>query len=310
MQSPIKGKHPAIQLISFVGLSLAGVIAVMFIGMLAGVFIWGPAFTDSFLVAGKGEDYILHMKYLQILSHLGMFIVPAFVFGWLAGGNAIRYFSLNRGMSVPVFLVSIALIFLSQPLINLLAEWNSTLSLPESLSGIESWMKESEEQATALTGLFMKDTLWSSMVFNLLMMAVIPALGEELVFRGVLQRLLIKWFRPAWISILFTAIIFSAFHMQFYGFLPRLILGLILGYAFYATGRLWVPIVIHFINNGMVVVVTWLYELGFNQMNPDTFGNFNDNPLFLIISLFLFTASLVIFAKLAKKHRYEQSAAI
>ena len=310
MQIPLKDKHPVIQLIAFVGLSLAGVIAVMFIGMLAGVFVWGTAFTDSFLAPGQGDEYIMHMKYIQILSHLGMFIVPAFIFGRLAGGNTIKYFSLDKSMSILIFFVAAAMIVFSQPLINLLTEWNSGLTLPERFSGMEAWMKETEDQAAALTEMFMKTTSWSGLAVNLFMMAIIPALGEELVFRGILQRLLIKWIKSAWIAILLTAIIFSAFHMQFYGFVPRVVLGLILGYSFFATGKLWVPILIHFINNGMAVVAYWLYMRGFTEFNPETFCNFNDNPLILIISLFLFAGSVFIFANLAKKHSHEQIATL
>ncbi|HCB63168.1 MAG: hypothetical protein A2W93_11650 [Bacteroidetes bacterium GWF2_43_63] len=310
MQIPLKDKHPIIQLISFIGLSLAGVIAVMFLGMLAGALIWGPSFTDALLVPGQGGEYIMHMKYIQILSHLGMFIVPAFVFGRLAGGNTIKYFSLNRGMSIGLFLTSVILIVLSQPLINLLTEWNSGFTLPESMSALEAWMKETEDQAAALTELFMATTSWSGLAVNLFMMAVIPALGEELVFRGILQRLMVKWLRSAWVAILLTAIIFSAFHMQFYGFLPRVVLGIILGYSFFATGKLWVPMLIHFVNNGMAVVVYWLNEKGMIEVDPETFGSFNDNPLILILSLLLFSASFYIFALLAKKQSNEQTGTV
>lgn len=305
MQIPLKDKHPLLQLIAFIGLSLAGLIVIMLLGVVTGVIVWGSGFTDSLVSGVQGEDYVTYMKYLQILSHLGMFIVPAFVFGRLAGGKTWKYFTLEKSTGFGLFLISVVLIILSQPLINLLTEWNSGLTLPESMKSTETWMKESEDQATAITELFMSTTTWGGLAVNLFMMAIIPALGEELVFRGILQRLLVKWFRSAWVAILATAVIFSAFHMQFYGFIPRMVLGLILGYAFYATGRLWISILIHFINNGVAVVVYWLCERGVLDIQPDSFGNFNDNPTLLIAAILLFAGSVWMFAASAKKIPHE-----
>jgi len=281
MQIPLKDKHPVIQLLAFIGLSVASLIVVMLLGMIVGVSVWGPEFIDSFQAQVNDQSQLMYLKYIQILSHLGMFIVPAFIFGWLAGGNTIKYFTLDKNAKFSLFLLAIAIIIFSQPLINLLTEWNNGLTLPKRFSNIEQWMKESEEQAAVLTNVFM--------------MAVIPAIGEELVFRGVLQKLLIKWFKMAWVAIILTAIIFSAFHMQFYGFVPRVVLGLILGYCFYVTGKLWISITIHFINNAMAVTVYWLYNKEVINIAPEEFSNFNNNLLLLSISIFLLAISVYIF---------------
>ncbi|MFO8053840.1 MAG: CPBP family intramembrane glutamic endopeptidase, partial [Bacteroidales bacterium] len=101
---------------------------------------------------------------------------------------------------------------------------------------------------------------------------LLPAIGEELLFRGVLQQLLSKLFANVHLGILVTAILFSAIHMQFFGFLPRIVLGLVLGYAFYLSGNIWMPVVIHFVNNAFAVVIAHLYYNDLIQQNFDEFG--------------------------------------
>ncbi|MFA5196683.1 MAG: CPBP family intramembrane glutamic endopeptidase, partial [Bacteroidales bacterium] len=134
---------------------------------------------------------------------------------------------------------------------------------------------------------------------NILMIAVLPAIGEEFFFRGVLQRLLGEWFKNVHVAVIVTAVIFSAFHLQFYGFLPRFLLGMFLGYIFYWSGSLWVPIIVHFINNGLAVVVAWLSARGMVDFNFETFGS-SDN-LFVIISSGVIVAGLMFVLFLSKK---------
>jgi hypothetical protein len=105
------------------------------------------------------------------------------------------------------------------------------------------------------------DTI-GGLIVNLLLMALLPALAEELTFRGILQRLIGKKQEDKGIvphmAIWVTAIVFSAIHMQFYGFIPRMLMGALFGYVFVWTGSLWVPIVMHFVNNGMAVLVYYI----------------------------------------------------
>jgi hypothetical protein len=185
-------------------------------------------------------------------------------------------------------------IFTAQPVISWMGEVNAALTLPEQYAGLEAWMQQTEQQAAAMTTLFMSASDVQGLIVNLFMMAVIPAIGEELVFRGILQRLLQNLFRRPWIAIALSAIIFSAFHLQFYGFIPRLFLGLILGYTFYRTGRLWVPVIIHFVNNAMAVFVYWLSERGTLTIAPEQFGNFNDKPYVIVLAAFTMIVALVL----------------
>jgi len=300
MRIPLQNRHPIIQLLAFFGLALASFILVMVLGAFAGMLIWG---SDFILSAADPESpqYVPFMKYWQILSHFGMFIIPALIFGRLAGGKTLSYFTLNKGASLWLFLLSMIVILSSQPLISWMGELNAGLTLTERFAGLEAWMKQTEQQAADMTILFMSTSDVSGLLVNLFMMAVIPAIGEELAFRGILQRLLQNLFRRPWIAILLSAVIFSAFHLQFYGFLPRLFLGLILGYTFYRTGRLWVPILIHFVNNAMAVTVYWLCARGTLTIAPEQFGNFNDKPLVIVIAIITMTAALMLLNMSSKK---------
>ena len=126
------------------------------------------------------------------------------------------------------------------------------------LNGIEIWMKNSEEKAKVLTDAFTEGDSLGVLFLNLIVIALLAALSEELFFRGVLQKVLIECTRNKHLGVWIGAIIFSAFHMQFYGFLPRMLMGAFLGYLFLWSGSLWLGIFAHFINNGMAVLIIWL----------------------------------------------------
>lgn len=303
MKKPLEGKHPVVQLVAMLGLSLISLVLVMLLGVVVGAAVWGSDFTSVMLDSAKGEGYIEYMKYLQIMSHLGMFIVPALIFGRLAGGNTFSYFTLNISAGFWLFIAALLLIAFAQPVINLLVEWNKNLKLPESMSSTQQWMQQSEDEAGKMTLLFMNTGTVGGLVVNLIMMALIPAIGEELVFRGVLQRLLVRWFKSAWVGIIVASIIFSAFHMQFFGFVPRFVLGFVLGFVFQVSGRLWISIFVHFLNNGLAVVSYWLYANKTISVHPDDMANFNNNLPVLAISIVLFLATFVLFQRIAKNYR-------
>ncbi len=135
---------------------------------------------------------------------------------------------------------------------------------------------------------------------NLLMIAILPAIGEEFFFRGILQRLFSEWFKNIHVAIFITAFIFSAIHFQFFGFFPRFLLGLYLGYLFYWSGNLWIPIVVHFINNALVVILAYISANGYADIDYETFGSTN-NTLILLLTTVLISALIFILFHLGKK---------
>ena len=153
------------------------------------------------------------------------------------------------------------------PLLELTVEWNKSLDLPD--GALETYMKNMEEKAGELT-LFMTgfDSL-GEFVLGLVVLAVLPAIGEELLFRGIMQPMFYSatgsWHRAIWI----TAFVFSFIHFQFYGFLPRMLLGALFGYLYYWSGNLAIPILGHFMNNGLTVVLIYLNNQGKLGFDPE-----------------------------------------
>jgi membrane protease YdiL (CAAX protease family) len=153
-------------------------------------------------------------------------------------------------------------------------------------------MKAREEEAQQLTDAFLVTDRVGGFLFNLLMIAVVAAIGEELIFRGILVRLFKEWTNNVHVAVFLPALIFSALHLQFYGFLPRLVLGIFLGYLFVWTGSLRVPIIIHFLNNAFAVVLAFLDSRGILQIDVEQVGS-SGNPWVILISLLLSLAVLI-----------------
>lgn len=197
------------------------------------------------------------LKWLQCIQTLSLFLLPALLCAWWWDDNhrPFRWLRMDKMISWHVVGLAALVMVCAIPGINLLADLNNRIVLPECLSSLEQFFRQMEEEAALLTERFMQaDNVWVMMI-NMGLMAVLPALAEEMSFRGVLQQLLGG---RRHVAIWLTAVIFSAIHMQFYGFLPRMLMGALFGYVFVWTGSLWVPIVMHFVNNGMAVLVYYI----------------------------------------------------
>lgn len=216
------------------------------------------------------------LKLVQTFSAIGTFIIPPFILAWLFSVRPLEYLSLDRSTQKnSLFLVAIIMV-VATPLVNFLGETNAQMHFPEFLKGVEEWMRDSEKKAAELTKIFLDMKTPGDLFFNLFMIALLPAIGEELVFRGVVQKIFHQWSRNAHVAVWTTAILFSAMHMQFYGFMPRMLLGAMLGYMLVWSGSLWLPMLAHFINNGAAVVLTYLFQHNLSTINPDEVGTGSD----------------------------------
>lgn len=198
------------------------------------------------------------LKWLQCIQTLSLFLLPALLCAWLWEEKHRPFHWLRMDVKSAWHVVGLAALVMvcAIPGINLLADLNNRIVLPECLSSLEQFFRQMEEEAALLTKRFMQaDNVWVMMI-NMGLMAVLPALAEEISFRGVLQQLLSGM--RTHVAIWLTAVIFSAIHMQFYGFIPRMLMGALFGYVFVWTGSLWVPIVMHFVNNGMAVLLYYI----------------------------------------------------
>jgi len=237
------------------------------------------------------ENTISFIKYFQAISQIGVFVIPAFLYAFLEKNKAIDFLKLNRKFDFLSLLFSILIILSALPAINWMVELNEQMKLPEFLSGLENWMRESEEKAKSATEIFLNVNTISGLLINLFIIGFLAALGEELLFRGVVLRIFADLTKNIHWGIILSAIIFSIFHFQFYGFLPRMVLGIMFGYTFVWTGSLWVPIILHFLFNGMTVVASYLFNLGIISSDPDSMGT--SSNLILISASFLISIAFM-----------------
>lgn len=285
------------QIISLVVLVLLGLVAAMSVGALFGLIFYGSGILDS-LQSGvySSPDEISFLKLFQGISHFGMFMLPAFVYAWLSGINKYNYLRISSFPVSRLVILTVLLLVFILPVVGLTVEWNSNLSLPEFMQPIENWMRSTEESATLLTEKLLSDSSFTALLVNLFIMAVLPAFGEEFIFRGVLIRIFGKVIKNIHINIFIVALIFSALHLQFFGFLPRFILGVVLGYLLYWSGSLWLPIIFHFLFNGTTVVVFYLSANGIINADPDKVGTL-ENPFLVILPLAVVVVIMFWFQK-------------
>ena len=254
----------------------------------------GGAIT-MFLTIGNN---IVMLKIGQGISSALIFIAPPLILYAITREQPLSQLGFRKPAKGWMLLVGIALMFVSLPLTNLLGAWNEKANFGETL---ETLLKMLEDMAADLTQRMLEvDTIWG-LLGNLLVIALIPAIGEELTFRSVLQQALTRRIKNVHLAVFISAFIFSFIHFQFYGFLPRLFLGLILGYLFYYSGSVWTTILMHFINNGTAVVVGYLEYKGLTNVDWEHFGS-TSNIVLLVTSLILTVALIWIVAK--KQYNY------
>ena len=236
------------------------------------------------------------LKVIQTGSTIGTFIVPAWVLAYLFHGDPKEYLQLRK-LAPATSLLWVGLGMLTAvPLINLLGDLNSKMHLPSFLAPVEQWMRDSEDKAAVLTKAFLDMPDPGALLFNLFMIALLPAIGEEWLFRGVVQRLFSEWSGKKQVGIWAAALLFSAMHLQFYGFVPRLLLGALLGYLLLWSGSIWLPMLAHFLNNAAAVIAAYLYQHQLFNANPDTLGLGPEQFMVLLASIVL-TALFFVLGK-------------
>ncbi|MDR0811279.1 MAG: CPBP family intramembrane metalloprotease [Paludibacter sp.] len=257
MKGLFQNYSSGLKIIVFFGVLLLALTLVLFISGLA-------------LMSGNADN-ITMQKILQLVQSIGLYAIPPLVFAYLVSENPLEFLKINKTGSAKSYFWVVPVMLAAIPLINLLGFFNQQVVFPEFLSELEKQFIAYEEQLADLTEKFLAASSVSGLIFNLFLMAVVPAVSEELLFRGAVQQL-IGGQRHQILAIWLTAFIFSAIHFQFYGFLPRFLLGAFLGYLFYWSKSLWLPILAHFTNNAAVVIFYFLYNNKKITLNPDEIG--------------------------------------
>ena len=204
---------------------------------------------------------------VQCVAQLLLFFLPAVLFVVLYKGSAASYLHLDfRGSKWLFAGVAMVLFLLLVPINDWITWWNDRWNL----GSFEEYMRTLSDASKTAVEKMLSLTTVGDLLLQLFVVALIPAVCEELFFRGALQQIFRQWFGNAHVAIVVTALVFSLAHGDLYGLVPRFVLGLLLGYLFYLSGSLLVNISAHFFNNALIVVLYHLYNKGVLLSSPDT----------------------------------------
>ena len=257
MQSYLKTKPVFVQILMFLGMAF-GIFMVMFtigipvLSKMTGLSAFQLADMDNW--DSSNSNTIIFLRGMLLLQFLGLFVIPSLLFAYFSDPQPLQYIGLNGNGKASYWILGIAALLLATPLVEYIGIINKQLVFGE---GAKRWVQTMEEEALKQIQFMLQKHTPTELIYNLIFIALFAGIGEELFFRGVLQRLLIKSFKNPWMGIVVAATVFSAFHFQFFGFLPRLLLGVLLGAIYWYSGSLWPSILAHFVYDGFIIVMMY-----------------------------------------------------
>jgi uncharacterized protein len=287
IKATFKNSSPIVKILFALFALIFGFTVFMILGLLFAWIFFGTGISEY------GENFDLSnpnnmpvLKFLQACFSIGLFVFPPLVAALFFNGKIAEYLKLDKKVTINGLILSIMLVVFSMPLINFLVMLNENIHFPEFLKGIEQVLKKMENDAQKTSMLFLQSSSVGQYIVNLIVIAIIPAIGEELSFRGIFQRLFHDWTKNIHLAIFISAFIFSAMHLQFYGFFARWLLGIFFGYLFYWSGNLWLPIIAHFFNNAFAVTLYFIKgDLAQKAENIGTGREMIPTVIFSVVSI-------------------------
>ena len=264
------------------------------------LLIFGLIFSSllGFLITmmnGGGFTDLKNLQITQILNQVVGFMLPPVLYVLLVKEKPFNYLGFKK---IPIWsLLGIVAMFAIIPFLSMVSEWNDGIVFPESLRALEEKLRGTQEISEKIIKMFISQ---GSLFSSLVIIAALAAVSEELLFRSVIQKAFVKVIGNPHLAIVVTAIIFSAFHMDFFGFFPRAILGLMLGYMFYFSGSIFPSMLMHFVNNATIVVLYYMNTRGFSDIDVESFGS-TSNAIVIILSLIVTVAIFITCYRLKNK---------
>lgn len=288
----IQPNHPGVSLILLLFLMAVGYFVFGGLSIFVALAATGVSGASDLManLEGSGTNAAA-LKVIQAGSSVGMFVFPPLALSLLERRRT-TYLDHTAAVPPSLWLIVIAVMFFAAPIIELSIQLNEAMRLPAMLAGLEAWMQEQELQMERLTHLFLADTSYAGLLINLLVIAVIPAIGEEFLFRGSLQGILMRWLGNPHAAIWLCAVVFSAIHLQFYGFLPRMLLGALFGYLLFWGRNIWLPIFAHFLNNAAATVSAFYLQRQGRSLDEINFG---DQIPFYVYLLSIAVATVLLY---------------
>jgi uncharacterized protein len=250
--------RPRVPYISQFFIFLGLMAAFLIFASLIAVLMWKVMVGGDLLQMEKqmlNPAYANAVKWMQLVSSMFMFLVPAFIFARIVNKQPVKHLGLKTRFNWVQAGIVVAMVFVGFYLSGALAEL--TTYIPISAKA-EVFFKRLEKSYTDQVMAIANMKSIGDYLYTLIIIAVAPAFFEELLFRGAMQQMFVKWTRSAWVGIIITSILFSAVHFSYYGFLSRMVLGIVLGFLFHYSKSIWLNIFAHFINNGVAVTAMYL----------------------------------------------------
>lgn len=271
--------------------SASRAVVVLASGLLVGLFL--VALLSQMLAR---IDALTHMRLATTLQNLIMFMLPAVAVGTLCGGaSPLRFLRLDKAPSAMAVAGIVLISLVMTPAMNWLVAWNASLSLPEAMKPVEQWMRAQENAAQQATDMLLSGSSVWDLIASVVCVGLLTGLGEEMFFRGALQRICCDGMRRRHLAVWTAAFVFSTLHFQFFGFVPRLVLGAFFGYAYLWSGSLWVPVIGHALNNSAVVAFVWM---GNNSIDAAAMGEAgSQSPVVAVLSAAAAVALMVVYKK-------------
>lgn len=265
---------------------LSFVVMFIFTGIVSGLF------------SSIGLTERIRVLSVSVIQGLLAFVFPTLLTWILTSSEPAVSIGLREQVSGRLWLWIISLYIIAYPALCQTVFWNEHMSLPDSMAGLEATWRKWEEAGAKTTNEILSVSSIGAMIVNVLIVGLFTGFAEEMFFRAGFQKLMIQSGLHPGIAIWLAALIFSAVHMQFFGFVPRLLLGAMFGYVYYRTGSIWASALLHGINNSIVVVTTWLAALGITSENvDDIFINASGFPWIFVASSAITIIFLIYTAK-------------
>jgi uncharacterized protein len=256
MQTYLKSKPVWVQLLLFLGMAFGLFLIVSLVGatllskatgisvlQLQDVNEWDP----------KNPNMIIFIRGLLVMQFISLFLLPSLLFGYFSDPQPMRYLGLKAPDKWMYWLLAILALMVSIPFVDYMGFLNQKMVF----GGAQKWVKSMEDEASKQIQFMLSKHTPKELIVNLVFIALFAGIGEELFFRGVLQRLMIKLTKNPWTGIIITAALFSGFHFQFFGFIPRFLLGILLGAVYWYSGSLFTAMLAHFAYDGLMIVLIY-----------------------------------------------------
>jgi len=294
--------HPTLQFLTLAGIFIGFFLVGMLIGVGIVVAVYGLKTITQIGTFNTAYPGVINALWiLQITSTtIPLFLAPV-IFAKYIVHEPHDYLKANAKVPPLLFLLVMVIMFFSSPLMEWLVNINQQMKFPHFLQGLYDWMRRSEDNAAKETALLLQMKSIGAMLFDLTVIGLLTAIAEEFLFRGCVQTIFTRWTKSKHWGVWIAAILFSAFHLQFFGFLPRLMLGVFFGYFVTWSGSIWTSVWAHFINNGTAVVVTYLFQQKAIKLNPDDQHVFN--YLAYAFSLALTVFLLIVYRNIAQSKK-------